>query len=112
MTMDKEKRIIEIAKDMCFHADSCVTGKEDKCHERNCETTWLAEKLVNLNYQKISLDDIVISREDYDDLLQLTRTNTIDRVLNWLWTSKDIKQEILNLAKQHNIELEEKRWML
>lgn len=109
---DKEMRITEIAKDMCFQASSCKVGADNRCYELNCETTWLAEKLVNLNYQKIGPDDIVISKEDYNDELDLTRRNTIERLLDFLWTSKDVKQEILNLAKQYDIELEEKRWLL
>ena len=62
---DREKRIIEIAKDMCFHADSCIVGAEDRCCKRNCETTWLAEKLVDLNYQKVNADDIVVPKDEY-----------------------------------------------
>ena len=63
---DKEKRIIETAKDMCFHADSCIVGAEDRCYKQNCETTWVAEKLLDLNYQKVSSDDIIISKKEYD----------------------------------------------
>ncbi len=74
---DREKRVIEMAKAMCFHTDSCTVGAEDCCCELNCETTWLAEKLVDLNYQKVGPEDIVISKkeyekeyEDYQDLLK------------------------------------------
>lgn len=62
---DRKMRITEIAKDMCFHADSCIVGEEDRCCEQNCETTWLAEKLVDLNYQKVNADDIVVPKDEY-----------------------------------------------
>ena len=63
---NRKMRITEIAKDMCFHADSCIVGVENHCCERNCETTWLAEKLIDLNYQKIDKDSIVLSKEEYE----------------------------------------------
>ena len=91
---DREKRINEMSRDMCFCDNCSVVGR---CYELNCETTWVAEKLIDLNYQKISPDDIVISKEDYNDELDLTRRNTIERLLDFLWTSKDMKQEILSI---------------
>jgi hypothetical protein len=74
--LDRETRILEIAKDMCFHADSCTVGAENKCCTLNCETTWVAEKLVNKNYQKVDPDDIVISKTDYERLKLLSEINT------------------------------------
>ena len=62
---DREKRINEMSRDMCFHTNCSVAGR---CYELNCETTWLAEKLVNLNYQKINEDDIIISKKEYERL--------------------------------------------
>lgn len=74
--VDRETRILEIAKDMCFQADHCAIGAKNKCCALNCETTWLAEKLVDKNYQKINPDDIVISKTDYDRLKLLSEINT------------------------------------
>ena len=62
---DREMRITEIAKDMCFHADSCIVGAKDRCYEQNCETTWLAEKLVNANYQKVDENSVVLTKDEY-----------------------------------------------
>jgi hypothetical protein len=74
--LDRETRILEMAKDMCFHADSCTVGAENKCCTLNCETTWAAEKLVDKNYQKINPDDIVISKTEYERLKLLSEINT------------------------------------
>ena len=108
MNTDKENMIQKIEEELQSYSD---IEQSYYGNEWNCVNVYsgLAKTLYDRDFRIIGKDDIVISKEDYNELLELTRTNTIDRVLNWLWTSKDIKQEILNLAKQHNIELEEKR---
>lgn len=66
--IDKEKRINEIAKDMCFYKD-CKVGAEGRCHELNCEITWDAERLVDLNYQKVDKDSVVLTKTEKEKLL-------------------------------------------
>lgn len=73
--VDRETRILEIAKDMCFQADHCAIGAKNKCCAVNCETTWLAEKLVDKNYQKINPDAVVISKTDYERFKLLSEIN-------------------------------------
>lgn len=41
--------INECAKDLCFYSDKC----ECKCFERNCETSWEAEKLLRAGWIKL-----------------------------------------------------------
>ena len=67
--MNRETKVLEMAKDMCFHVDTCKVGAENKCCKLNCETTWAAETLVDKNYQKVGEDEIVISKKDYEALL-------------------------------------------
>lgn len=62
---NKEKRINEMSRDMCF-VNSCNTKS---CYVVNCETTWLAEKLIDLNYQKVSEDSIVLTKAEKQKLL-------------------------------------------
>jgi hypothetical protein len=40
--------INECAKDLCFYSEKC----ECRCTERNCETSWLAEKLLRAGWVK------------------------------------------------------------
>lgn len=40
--------INECAKDLCFYSDKC----ECRCTERNCETSWEAEKLLRAGWVK------------------------------------------------------------
>jgi hypothetical protein len=41
--------INECAKDLCFYSKKC----ECRCHERNCETSWLAENLLSAGWVKL-----------------------------------------------------------
>ena len=59
---DREKRINEMSRDMCFHDNCSVAGR---CYELNCETTWVVEKLIDLNYRKIDKDDVVLPKDEY-----------------------------------------------
>ena len=47
--MSRDKQIEEMAKTMCFQADSCTVKS---CLQVNCEKTWLAEALYNAGYRK------------------------------------------------------------
>ena len=62
---DKEKQITEMAKTMCFQANSCTVKS---CVQVNCEKTWLAENLYNAGYRKFPEDSVVISRDNYNRL--------------------------------------------
>lgn len=63
---DREKRINEMSRDMCFHTNCSVVGR---CYELNCETTWVAEKLIDLNYQKVDKDSVVLTKAEKEKLL-------------------------------------------
>lgn len=62
---DKEKRINEMSRDMCF-IGPCNTKS---CYAVNCETTWFAEKLIDLNYQKVDKDSVVLTKAEKQKLL-------------------------------------------
>ena len=47
--MSRDKQIEEMAKTMCFQANSCNVKS---CVQVNCEKTWLAEALYNAGYRK------------------------------------------------------------
>jgi hypothetical protein len=94
--LDRETRILEMAKDMCFHADSCTVGAENKCCTLNCETTWAAEKLVNKNYQKVDPDSVVLPKKEYEALLGELHALTYkyDKLLDDYRLCKDANETI------------------
>ena len=122
---DKEKQITEMAKTMCFQANSCTVKS---CVQVNCEKTWLAENLYNAGYRKLPEDSVVLSREEFEDeITELKEENkelkeeidTFNHLCNeWVKiTNKHIKEiqhlkaenkELKNQLKQTSRETAEK----
>ena len=77
--MNKEKQIEEMAKVI---EDGCANIEcNEKCKYYNdepyiCYTKRCAEKILNLGYRKIDKDSIVLSREEYDELVNLQQTHS------------------------------------
>ena len=65
--MDKQKQIEEIAKVMC---GGCHNGKE--CMRCLCADWYRAEMLYDANYRKIDEDSVVISKEEYEILTDIS----------------------------------------
>ena len=116
--MNRETKVLEMAKDMCFHVDTCKVGAENKCCKLNCETTWAAETLVDKNYQKVGEDEIVISKKDYEALLSELHSLTYkyDKLCDDYRLCKDanetIKQNYIILKQDTEREVAQKFYAL
>ncbi len=49
--MNREEYIDEMSRTMCFNSHTCNV---ESCTKVNCETTWLAEKLYDAGYRKVT----------------------------------------------------------
>ena len=107
---DKEKQIEEMAKIMRLHICKDKPCKECNCHGLgnksstlyHCDCYYYAQSLVKQDYRKISKDDVVISKEEYNELINLQRTHAEDLtnvIQSYEESKKEIKIEYINHIK-------------
>ena len=70
--MDKQKQIEEIAKDLCKNASPCTLVDWGDCERKaDCGKVCMqAKTLYDLGYRKIPENAVVLTREEYDDLIK------------------------------------------
>jgi hypothetical protein len=81
--MNRDKQIDEMAKVMCFQADSCTVKS---CVQVNCEKTWLAENLYNAGYRKAS----EVAREIFEEIEKITMHNVTSSHGIWLMSMGEV----------------------
>lgn len=96
---DKEKRINEMSRDMCF-VNSCNTKS---CYAVNCETTWLAEKLIDLNYQKVDKDSVVITRAEKEKLLHKMYEQGVEEFADFIKSQMGIERDYMGIKYKQGI---------
>ena len=93
---DREERINKMSRDMCFHTNCSVVGR---CYELNCETTWVAEKLIDLNYQKVDKDSVVITKAE----LKLEQEKAINNFADFIKSQMGIDRDYMGIKYKQGV---------
>ena len=104
--MNKEKQIEEMAKDWCKYR-FCRELFCRPYNQKACELEMrFVNKLIELGYEKITENEVVISKEEYEELLKLQKTYVED--LTYARTSFEEEKEDFKLNYDNHIKNLEK----